>query len=67
MKTICSSCLQGENEVEVEDPNHVYTVRDPENGRIIIRGYLCDDHHAMYMDDVYVVKGKLVQRRKGRE
>ena len=52
----CSSCKQGEV-VDEDTDGKIYTVRDPDTGRIILRGYLCSDHIAMYLDDGYQLEG----------
>jgi len=49
----CSSCKKGENE---EPATCKVIVRDPGNGKITLKGYLCDDHYTMYADDGYQIK-----------
>ena len=51
--TYCSSCKKGENEVLATCK---VIVRDPENGHIVLNGYLCEDHYTMYADDGYKIK-----------
>jgi hypothetical protein len=49
----CASCARGE--VENDDVVVNAIVKDPDSGRIVIRGYLCNDHNEMYLEDGYRV------------
>ncbi len=49
----CFSCVRGEiYDCEGEGP---YIVRNPEGGRIEGKGYLCEEHYAMYADDGFLI------------
>lgn len=50
----CFSCWQGE--VENNDVlSSKWIIRDPDDGKIVGSGYLCEDHLLMYEDDGYKV------------
>lgn len=53
----CSSCWQGE--IDSREDNTPTTgphiVRNPDDGKIELRGYLCKDHMDMYLTDGYTV------------
>ena len=46
---MCGSCKAGEN----PDVPAVVQVDVRDGGRIVYRGWLCEDHHCMYADDGY--------------
>lgn len=50
----CCACNQGEQGNYTDEVNF-RTVREPETGKFILRGYLCSDHESMYLDDGYLV------------
>ena len=52
----CSSCKNGDV-INNDTDGEMHIIRDPDSGKIVIRGYLCDDHLQMYDDDGYFVGG----------
>lgn len=50
----CCECRKGEHE---DYDNHVSLcmVRDPESGKLILRGYICGEHFSAFRDDGYDV------------
>jgi len=57
MAISCFSCKRGEIEFTAKDGKLVKAdVRDPDTGSLEGRGWLCEDHLNMYVDDGYKVK-----------
>jgi hypothetical protein len=50
---VCCSCRNGENDVPAIG---LFSVRDTEENKLVLRGYLCEEHTEMYSDDGYAVK-----------
>jgi hypothetical protein len=53
-KLTCSDCRDGEHDNYDEDI-HLVIVREPDNGKMLKRAYLCGEHISMYLDDGYKV------------
>ena len=51
----CCDCRDGEHDNYDEDVR-MTVVRDPDNGQLAKRGYLCEGHRTMYADDSYDVE-----------
>ena len=58
-KHYCGSCIDGCDgndegiEPEISMDGKIHTVHNPEDGKIIYRGYLCEEHYDMYLTDGY--------------
>lgn len=50
----CCSCRMGEN--HEPDVAGKFSVRNPDDGRFLLRGHLCDEHLGMYEEDGYEVR-----------
>lgn len=53
----CCDCRDGEHD-NYDDDVILTTVREPDTGRLLKRGYLCESHRIMYEDDGYILKEK---------
>ncbi len=50
----CCECRKGEHENYTDDARLV-VVRDPQTGKIVLRGYVCSEHEQAFRDDGYKV------------
>lgn len=50
----CSDCQLGEHDNYDDDVRKCIVV-DPDDGRVTLRGLLCESHRTMYEDDGYEV------------
>lgn len=51
----CCDCRDGEHENYDNDIILVF-IQDPDTGKMIKRGYVCQEHRIMYRDNGYRVK-----------
>jgi hypothetical protein len=51
----CADCRDGEHDNYDDNVKLVY-VKDPDNGKMVKRSYMCASHRDMYNDDGYIVK-----------
>lgn len=58
----CCECWAGEHP-NYDDDVRFSDVRDRDSGQLRVRGYLCEEHRRMFIDDGYVVKTKPTGRR----
>lgn len=62
----CSDCRDGEHQ-DLTD-TRLCVVVDPDTHRVIFRGYLCDDHVAVRLDDGFEVHvAKTARLEPGRD
>lgn len=59
----CCSCRDGEHE-DYDDLIELTLVKDPESGKVILRGYLCGEHREMYADDGFILTDPRTGGRK---
>lgn len=53
--TQCCDCRDGEHENYDEKLELCY-VKNPETGKMVKRGWLCQEHREMYRSDGYIVE-----------
>ena len=53
--TRCFHCRNAEREDDLHHLVGRYEVRDPDTGQMT-RGYICEDHVSMLLDDGYTVR-----------
>jgi hypothetical protein len=51
----CAECRDGDVIYTESDVELVY-VKNPDNGKLVKRAYMCEEHQSMYLDDGYIVK-----------
>ena len=52
----CFSCRRGSTD-NISDIVGLCTIKDTDTGKLVARGYLCESHFDMYLDDGYDVIG----------
>ena len=53
--TRCFHCRNAEREDDLHQLIDKYEIRDPDTGQMT-RGYICEDHVSMLLDDGFTVK-----------
>lgn len=53
----CCDCRDGEHE-NYDDDLVLTTIKDPDTGKLVKRGYLCGSHRQIYDDDGYLLYTK---------
>jgi hypothetical protein len=52
----CFECKKGDYTEDIAPIQGKFSVKDPDNGRVYGKGYLCDDHVDCLLTDGYVLK-----------
>lgn len=50
----CCECADGEHENYDNDIKYV-VVKDPDTGKVVVRGNMCSEHRSMYDSDGYII------------
>ncbi len=52
----CCECQKGEHP-NYDEEVRLLMVREPDTGRLVVRGYICKEHAEAFAQDGYTVEG----------